>query len=82
MSDVELGGATAFPGLGLRIPPSKVSSKVRDGVFTTAGTPLQGDAAYWWNLNKAGDGDLRTRHAGCPVLVGSKWGMLFHHFLS
>ena len=25
MSDVELGGATAFPKLGLRVPPSKVS---------------------------------------------------------
>jgi hypothetical protein len=35
---------------------------------------VQGDAAFWWNLKKSGDGDLRTRHAGCPVLVGSKWG--------
>lgn len=58
MSDVELGGATAFPKLHLRIAPSK------------------GAAAYWWNLKKSGQGDLRTRHAGCPVLVGSKWGML------
>ena len=36
---------------------------------------LQGAAAYWLNLKKSGEGDLRTRHAGCPVLVGSKWGM-------
>ena len=35
---------------------------------------FQGDAAFWWNLKKSGEGDLRTRHAGCPVLVGSKWG--------
>ena len=34
----------------------------------------QGDAAFWWNLKKSGEGDLLTRHAGCPVLVGSKWG--------
>ena len=34
----------------------------------------QGDAAFWWNLKRSGDGDDSTRHAGCPVLVGSKWG--------
>ena len=39
---------------------------------------VQGDAAFWWNLKKSGDGDLRTRHAGCPVLVGSKWGKCTH----
>ena len=22
----------------------------------------------------SGEGDFRTRHAGCPVLVGTKWG--------
>lgn len=35
--------------------------------------PSKGDAAFWWNLKKSGEGDLLTRHAGCPVLVGSKW---------
>ena len=35
---------------------------------------LKGDAAFWWNLKRSGDGDVSTRHAGCPVLVGSKWG--------
>jgi prolyl 4-hydroxylase len=36
-------------------------------------TPIKGAAAYWWNLKKSGEGDYSTRHAGCPVLVGSKW---------
>ena len=36
----------------------------------------QGDAAFWWNLKRSGDGDDSTRHAGCPVLVGSKWGKM------
>lgn len=36
----------------------------------------QGDAAFWWNLKRSGDGDDSTRHAGCPVLVGSKWGKI------
>ena len=35
---------------------------------------VQGDAAFWWNLKRSGEGDMLTRHAGCPVLVGSKWG--------
>ena len=35
---------------------------------------IQGAAAFWWNLHKNGEGDDKTRHAGCPVLSGSKWG--------
>ena len=42
----------------------------------------QGDAAFWWNLKKSGEGDMLTRHAGCPVLVGSKWGELTSVVLS
>lgn len=45
-------------------------------VFTSAGAqlrPSRGDAAFWWNLKRSGEGDMRTRHAACPVLVGSKW---------
>ena len=48
------------------------------------GALLQGDAAFWWNLKKSGEGDMLTRHAGCPVLVGTKWGrfLLVVHYLS
>lgn len=35
---------------------------------------LQGTAVFWYNLFKSGEGDYRTRHAACPVLVGNKWG--------
>lgn len=34
----------------------------------------QGTAVFWYNLFRSGEGDYRTRHAACPVLVGSKWG--------
>lgn len=34
----------------------------------------QGDAAFWHNMLRSGEGDFRTRHAGCPVLKGWKWG--------
>lgn len=35
---------------------------------------LQGTAVFWYNLYPSGEGDYRTRHAACPVLVGNKWG--------
>ncbi|CAG7821544.1 unnamed protein product [Allacma fusca] len=35
--------------------------------------PKKGSAAFWYNLFEDGKGDLSTRHAGCPVLLGSKW---------
>ena len=34
----------------------------------------QGSAAFWYNLKQNGDPDMRTIHAGCPVLIGDKWG--------
>lgn len=56
MSDVEQGGATAFPEANVALWPKKAT------------------AAFWWNLFEDGIGDVRTRHAACPVLAGSKWG--------
>ncbi|KAF7657211.1 hypothetical protein LDENG_00030100 [Lucifuga dentata] len=35
--------------------------------------PRKGTAVFWYNLFKSGEGDYRTRHAACPVLIGSKW---------
>ena len=42
--------------------------------------PKKGAAVFWYNLYKNGEGDVRTRHAACPVLAGTKWGknILFH----
>lgn len=36
--------------------------------------PKKGAAAFWYNLHEDGVGDYLTRHAACPVLLGSKWG--------
>ena len=45
-------------------------------VFTQAGVtvwPKKGMAVFWWNLLSDLNGDMTTRHGGCPVLHGSKW---------
>jgi len=45
-------------------------------VFPTVGasvTPEKNSAAFWYNLLPSGEGDYDTRHAACPVLVGTKW---------
>lgn len=39
-----------------------------------ARVPVQkGCAAFWYNLDLNGDVNTNMTHAGCPVLVGSKW---------
>ena len=46
--------------------------------FTHAGVVVAAEkkkAVLWWNLLSDGDGDLSTRHGGCPVLFGEKWSM-------
>uniref|UniRef100_A0A915PEH0 Prolyl 4-hydroxylase alpha subunit domain-containing protein n=1 Tax=Meloidogyne floridensis TaxID=298350 RepID=A0A915PEH0_9BILA len=45
-------------------------------VFTdlkSVAKPTKNDALFWYNLWRSGKGDMRTRHAACPVLLGDKW---------
>ena len=44
--------------------------------------PEKGSAVFWFNLKRNGEGDMRTQHAACPVLVGSKWGKFNHSYLN
>ncbi|KAL3876586.1 hypothetical protein ACJMK2_034417 [Sinanodonta woodiana] len=55
MTNVEAGGATVFPYIGVKL------------------FPIKGAAAFWYNLYRSGEGIYNTRHAACPVLVGTKW---------
>uniref|UniRef100_A0A183VC61 Fe2OG dioxygenase domain-containing protein n=1 Tax=Toxocara canis TaxID=6265 RepID=A0A183VC61_TOXCA len=67
-------------GMGNRIATVLIyMSDVESGgatVFSQLGTavfPSKYDALFWYNLRRDGEGDLRTRHAACPVLTGIKW---------
>lgn len=57
LETVEEGGDTTF-------------INVLPGVSTQA---VKGSGVFWHNLKKNGKGDLRTKHAACPVLLGEKW---------
>lgn len=35
--------------------------------------PVKNAAVFWYNLKRNGKGNIQTRHAACPVLVGQKW---------
>lgn len=35
--------------------------------------PVKGSAIFWHNLKPSGTSEHLTKHAGCPVLIGSKW---------
>uniref|UniRef100_T1ILC5 procollagen-proline 4-dioxygenase n=1 Tax=Strigamia maritima TaxID=126957 RepID=T1ILC5_STRMM len=35
--------------------------------------PRKGSAVFWYNILRNGEEDHLTLHAGCPVLLGSKW---------
>ena len=55
LTDVEAGGNTCFPLLGISVKPVK------------------GDAIFWLNMKSTGLTHKLTMHAGCPVMLGSKW---------
>ena len=57
LETVEEGGDTTF-------------INVLPGVSTAA---IKGSGVFWYNLKKNGNGDMRTKHAACPVLLGEKW---------
>ncbi|CAH1793743.1 unnamed protein product, partial [Owenia fusiformis] len=33
---------------------------------------VKGAAAFWFNVKRSGENDVRTLHAGCPVVLGQK----------
>ncbi|KAM0330844.1 hypothetical protein ACHAQA_003799 [Verticillium albo-atrum] len=72
-----LGGGTSFPLLDApREGPwckwvDCDAEREKGAVFR----PVEGSAVFWENLGANGAGDVRTLHAGEPVIAGSKIGM-------
>ena len=46
-------------------------------VYDFMPTLFQNAAAFWYNAKPSGEFDKNTQHAGCPVLLGEKWGKMF-----
>ncbi|KAG2456156.1 P4HA2 hydroxylase, partial [Polypterus senegalus] len=63
---------------------ARVNQRMEDitGLAVETAELLQGTSVFWYNLFSSGEGDYRTRHAACPVLVGSKWGVKYLETLS
>ncbi|XP_071424763.1 prolyl 4-hydroxylase subunit alpha-3 [Pithys albifrons albifrons] len=62
LSAVEAGGSTAF-----------ISANFSAFGCQNPVSAPQNAALFWWNLQRNGNGDGDTLHAGCPVLAGDKW---------
>ena len=60
LNDVEEGGETGFPELGINIPPKKGNAVVFHNTLTN-------DAATHPKINP------RSLHGGMPVIKGEKW---------
>uniref|UniRef100_A0A8P4G0U7 Prolyl 4-hydroxylase subunit alpha-1 n=1 Tax=Dicentrarchus labrax TaxID=13489 RepID=A0A8P4G0U7_DICLA len=60
-------------GVGGQYEPHFDFGRVNKVFFFLVGGTQRGTAVFWYNLYPSGEGDYRTRHAACPVLVGNKW---------
>ena len=69
-----------IPNGGLRIVTFMIYlTSVEAGghtIFPQTGVSVKpeiGSALYWFNIGAQNFFDSRTRHLGCPVLIGNKW---------
>ncbi|KAL4240790.1 Prolyl 4-hydroxylase [Mactra antiquata] len=43
-------------------------------------SPVKNSAVFWYDIKRNGNLDDRSTHAGCPVLLGSKWGIYNYYY--
>ena len=47
-----------------------------------AAKPEKGSVVFWHNKDSAGNKIFESKHGGCPVLYGLKWGKCACHLLA
>lgn len=70
LSDVSLGGATAFVNLQLAVKPRRGSALFWYDLAPYSGSDGPIHFSFWHQMKAV---DNRTNHVGCPVLWGTKW---------
>ena len=60
--------ANSCDGLNLQHRPSAYFISWSISIYS------QGAAALWYNARRNGEIEYDSQHAGCPVLLGEKWG--------
>ena len=78
LSDVEAGGRTVFPGLGLSVTPELGSALFWLTVSCTCNLyriPCPCSMILSFEVDTGEDYDSRMYHMGCPVARGNKWVM-------
>ncbi|XP_065281621.1 prolyl 4-hydroxylase subunit alpha-2-like [Dermacentor albipictus] len=70
LSDVSLGGATAFVNLHLAVKPRRGAALFWHDLAPYSGSDGPVHFSFWHQMKALED---RTNHVGCPVLWGTKW---------
>ncbi|CAI6011815.1 unnamed protein product [Closterium sp. NIES-65] len=66
-----MGGETVF--LDAKDPVEKDDTWSECGKQGVAAKPIRGDALLFFSLTPSAELDLKSLHAGCPVISGEKW---------
>ncbi|CAI7778109.1 unnamed protein product, partial [Closterium sp. NIES-53] len=66
-----MGGETVFPDA--KDPVEKDDTWSECGKQGVAAKPIKGDALLFFSLTPSAELDLKSLHAGCPVISGEKW---------
>ncbi|GJP61074.1 hypothetical protein CLOP_g18281 [Closterium sp. NIES-67] len=66
-----MGGETVFPDSKDTVEKDDTWSEC--GKQGVAAKPLKGDALLFFSLTPSAEPDLKSLHAGCPVISGEKW---------
>ena len=73
LSDVEAGGHTVFPNLGLSVPPARGSALFWHTVNSVVIIKTEAIPHRLRYFSTQGLMDQRMKHLGCPVVHGDKW---------